>query len=92
VRKVFSISRLGTIAGSYVTEGKVTRGAIAKVKRNGALLFSGKLASLKRFKDDAREVQAGYECGLSFENFNDVHAGDAIEFFVEEEEKQTLDG
>ena len=92
VRKVFSISKLGSIAGSYVLEGKVTRGAIAKVKRNGALLFSGKLASLKRFKDDAREVQAGYECGLSFENFNDVHEGDAIEFFVEEEEKQTLDG
>jgi translation initiation factor IF-2 len=92
VRKVFTISRLGTIAGSYVTEGKVTRSAIAKLKRNGDLLFSGKLASLKRFKDDAREVQAGYECGLSIENFNDVHEGDVIEFFVEEEEKRTLDG
>jgi translation initiation factor IF-2 len=92
VRKVFTISRLGTIAGSYVLEGKVTRGALAKVKRNGDLLFSGKLASLKRFKDDVKEVQAGYEFGLSLENFNDLHEGDVIEFFVEEEEKRTLDG
>jgi translation initiation factor IF-2 len=92
VRKVFTISRLGTIAGSYVIEGKVTRNALAKVKRNGDLLFSGKLASLKRFKDDVKEAQAGYECGLAVEGFNDIHEGDVIEFFVEEQEKQTLDG
>jgi translation initiation factor IF-2 len=92
VRKVYTISRLGTIAGSYVVEGKVTRNALAKVKRNGDLLYSGKLASLKRFKDDVKEVQAGYECGLAVEGFNDIHEGDVIEFFVEEQEKQTLDG
>jgi translation initiation factor IF-2 len=65
---------------------------LAKVKRNGDLLYSGKLASLKRFKDDVKEVQAGYECGLAVEGFNDIHEGDVIEFFVEEQEKQTLDG
>jgi translation initiation factor IF-2 len=92
VRKVFVVSRLGTIAGSYVTEGKVTRNAGVSVLRNGEAVFEGKLASLKRFKDDAKEVQAGYECGLGIENFNDVKEGDILEFFVESEEKQTLDG
>jgi translation initiation factor IF-2 len=92
VRKIFTVSRLGSIAGSYVTEGKVIRSALAKVRRNGNELFSGKLASLKRFKDDVKEVQAGYECGLALEGFNDIREGDVIEFFVEEQEKQTLDG
>ena len=92
VRKVFLVSRLGTIAGSYVTEGKVTRNAGVSVVRNGEVMFEGKLASLKRFKDDAKEVQAGYECGLGIENFNDVKEGDILEFFTEAEEKQTLDG
>ena len=92
VRKIFTVSRLGSIAGSYVTEGKVTRSALAKVRRNGNELFSGKLSSLKRFKDDVKEVQAGYECGLALEGFNDIQEGDVIEFFVEEQEKQTLDG
>lgn len=92
VRKIFTVSRLGSIAGSYVTEGKVIRSALAKVRRNGNVLFSGKLSSLKRFKDDAKEVQAGYECGLALEGFNDIREGDVIEFFVEEEQKQTLDG
>ncbi|HME44305.1 MAG TPA: translation initiation factor IF-2 [Syntrophorhabdales bacterium] len=92
VRKIFTVSRLGSIAGSYVLEGKVIRSALAKVRRNGNELFSGKLASLKRFKDDVKEVQAGYECGLALEGFNDIREGDVIEFFVEEQEKQTLDG
>ena len=92
VRKIFTVSRLGSIAGSYVTEGKAIRSALAKVRRNGNELFSGKLASLKRFKDDVKEVQAGYECGLALEGFNDIKEGDVIEFFVEEQEKQTLDG
>jgi translation initiation factor IF-2 len=90
VRKVFSVSKIGTIAGCYVTEGKVTRNAMAKVVRKGAILFTGKLSSLKRFKDDAKEVTAGYECGISLEGFNDIQEGDVMEFFVEEQEKQTL--
>jgi translation initiation factor IF-2 len=90
VRKTFTVSKIGTIAGAYVTEGKVTRSATAKVLRKGEELFSGKLASLKRFKDDAKEVTAGYECGLSVEGFNDIQEGDTIEFYVESEEKQTL--
>lgn len=90
VRKTFTVSKIGTIAGAYVTEGKATRNATAKVLRKGAELFSGKLASLKRFKDDAKEVTAGYECGLSVEGFNDIQEGDTIEFYIESEEKQTL--
>ena len=92
VRKAFAVSKVGTIAGSYVTEGKVTRSALVKVIRNKEVLFTGKISSLKRFKDDAREVLAGYECGLSLEGYNDLKEGDFFEFFVEEEEKQTLDG
>ncbi len=90
VRKTFSVSKIGTIAGCYVVEGKVTRGATAKVVRKGEIMFSGKLASLKRFKDDVKEVTAGYECGISLEGFNNMEEGDRIEFYVEEQEKQTL--
>ena len=92
VRKIFTVSRLGTIAGSYVTEGKVTRSALAKVRGTETCSFRASLSSLKRFKDDVKEVQAGYECGLAVEGFNDIQEGDVIEFFVEEQEKQTLDG
>jgi translation initiation factor IF-2 len=92
VRKVFAVSKVGVIAGSYVTEGKVTRSALVKVIRNRETLFTGKISSLKRFKDDAREVLAGYECGLSLEGYNDLQEGDSFEFFVEEKEKQTLNG
>jgi translation initiation factor IF-2 len=92
VRKVFAVSKVGVIAGSYITEGKVTRSTLVKVIRNKEVLFTGKISSLKRFKDDAKEVLAGYECGLSLEGYNDLQEGDAFEFFVEEKEKQTLDG
>lgn len=92
VRKVFAVSKVGTIAGCGVTEGKVTRNAIVKVMRNDKIVFTGKLASLKRFKDDAKEVQAGYECGLNVEGFNDIREGDSLEFYAEQEQKQTLDG
>jgi translation initiation factor IF-2 len=92
VRKVFSVSKIGTIAGGYVLEGKATRNAMVRVVRGGKVLFTGKLASLKRFKDDVKEVQAGYECGISVEGFNDLKEGDIFELFVEEKEKQTLDG
>ncbi len=92
VRKAFAVSKIGTVAGSYVLEGKVTRSALAKVVRNKSTIFTGKISSLKRFKDDAKEVLAGYECGISLEGFNDVQEGDTLEFFVEEKEKQTLNG
>jgi translation initiation factor IF-2 len=90
VRKIFTVSKIGTIAGVYVTEGKVTRASTAKVLRKGQLLHSGKMAALKRFKDDMKEVTAGYECGISFDNFNDMQEGDTFEFYIEEQEKQTL--
>ncbi|MEI6153641.1 MAG: translation initiation factor IF-2 [Deltaproteobacteria bacterium] len=92
VRKVFSVSKIGTVAGSYLTEGKATRNALVKVVRNGIVLFTGKLSSLKRFKDDVKEVQSGYECGIGVDGFNDVKEGDTFEFFIEEKEKQYLDG
>ncbi len=92
VRKTYSVSRIGVIAGSYVTEGKATRNATVRVLRGGKVLHTGKIAALKRFKDDVREVQSGYECGLSLEDYNDIQEGDVFEFFVEEKEKQTLDG
>jgi len=91
VRKVFSISKTGNIAGCYVTEGKVTRNAFARVIREGNNIYTGKISSLKRFKDDVKEVQSGYECGLVIENFNDIKEGDILEFFVQEKERQTLD-
>jgi translation initiation factor IF-2 len=92
VRKVFAVSKIGTIAGCFVIEGKVTRNVLTKVVRKAEVLFTGKISSLKRFKDDAREVQSGYECGISLEGYNDIQEGDALEFFIEEKEKQTLDG
>jgi translation initiation factor IF-2 len=90
IRKVFTVSKIGTIAGAYLIDGKVTRSATAKLFRKGEFLFGGKIASLKRFKDDVKEVSAGYEFGISLEGFNDLQEGDTIEFYVESEEKQTL--
>ncbi len=84
------MSRIGVIAGSYVTEGKATRNSLIRVVRSGKVLYVGKISSLKRFKDDVKEVQSGYECGISLENYNDIKEGDVFEFFIEEKEKQTL--
>jgi translation initiation factor IF-2 len=92
VRKVFAVSKIGTVAGSYILEGKATRNAMVRVMRNGSNLFAGKISSLKRFKDDAKEVQSGYECGISLEGFSDLKEGDILEFFVQAKERQTLDG
>ncbi len=91
VRKTYSVSRIGMIAGSYVTEGKATRNSLVRVMRGGQMLHVGKIAALKRFKDDVKEVQSGYECGISFEDYNDIQEGDVFEFFIEEKEKQTLE-
>jgi len=82
VRQVFTASGLGTIAGSYVLDGKIYRGSSARIKRDNALIFEGTLASVKRFKDDVKEVASGYECGLVFEKFNDVKEGDMVELYT----------
>ena len=90
IRETFSVSKVGTIAGCYVTDGKVLRNAQVRLIRDHVVIWEGKLASLKRFKDDAREVQSGYECGLSLENYNDIKVGDIIEVFEMEEVKTIL--
>ncbi|WP_251860270.1 translation initiation factor IF-2 [Clostridium sp. Marseille-Q2269] len=91
VRQVYKISSVGTIAGAYIQTGKLTRNAGARVIRDGIVIFESELASLKRFKDDAKEVAQGYECGLSIEKFNDIKEGDIIECFIMEEiKKKTL--
>jgi translation initiation factor IF-2 len=81
VRQTFSIAGVGTIAGCYVTEGKIARGNQVRLLRDQVVVYEGKLASLKRFKDDVREVGAGYECGLSLEGFQDIKQGDVIEAY-----------
>lgn len=81
VRQTFKVSKVGTIAGSYVTEGKITRNAGVRVIRDGIVLFEGELDALKRFKDDAKEVAQGYECGITIEKYNDLKEGDIIEAF-----------
>jgi translation initiation factor IF-2 len=85
VRQLFNVPRVGTIAGCYVTDGKMERGALIRVVRDGIVVYSGKIASLRRYKDDAKEVQSGYECGIGIENYNDVKVNDVLEcFFLEE--------
>jgi translation initiation factor IF-2 len=81
VRQLFRISRLGTIAGSYVTSGVVRRGSNVRVLRDGAIVYDTQIAQLRRFKDDVREVQEGFECGILLENFNDVKEGDVLEVY-----------
>ena len=85
IRQTFKVSGVGTIAGAYVTDGKISRNAEVRVVRDGIVLHEGKLASLKRFKDDAKEVSEGFECGMSIENYNDLKEGDVFECFVMEE-------
>ena len=82
VRQTFRASGIGTIAGSYVLDGIFRRGCKARITRDGQQIFDGEVASLKRFKDDVKEVKAGYECGLVFEKFNDVREGDQIEAYT----------
>lgn len=85
VRQVFHISRLGIIAGSIVTEGKITRDCKFRITRNGTLMHQGRVSSLKRFKDDAREVESGHECGIGIEGFEEIQIGDIIECYTTEE-------
>ena len=84
VRAVFKVTGSGVIAGSYVTEGKITRQAGVRLLRGGVVVYEGKIGSLKRFKDDAREVATGYECGISLENYDDMKEGDVVEAFIKE--------
>jgi translation initiation factor IF-2 len=92
VREVFKITRVGTIAGCYVTEGVIDRKARVRVVRDGVVAYTGQIASLKRFKDDAKEVREGFECGIGIADFNDVKVGDVIECFLVEEVARTLAG
>ena len=87
VREIYKISNVGTIAGSYVTSGKVTRNCGIRVIRNEIVIHDGKLVSLKRFKDDVKEVSNGFECGLQIENFNDLAVDDILEFYEMQEVK-----
>ena len=82
IRQLFKASGVGTIAGSFILDGSFQRGCSVRVMREGSVIFEGPLASLKRFKDDVKEVKAGYECGLVFEGFNDFQELDTVEAFI----------
>ena len=90
VREVYRISKVGTVAGCYVLEGLVRRGAKVRVLRDNVVIHDGELDSLKRFKDDVREVKAGFECGLSVKGFNDIEKGDQLEVYEIVEVSRTL--
>lgn len=90
VRNIFTVPKMGTIAGSYVVDGKIARAHMLRLVRDGKIVYEGKVGSLKRFKDDAKEVASGFECGIGIENFNDIKVGDVIESFVKEEQVREL--
>jgi translation initiation factor IF-2 len=90
VRNTFNVPKIGTIGGCMVSEGKISRSNMARLIRDGKIVFEGKISSLKRFKDDAREVASGFECGIGIENYNDLKVGDVIEAFVKEEVAREL--
>jgi len=85
IRNIFKVSGIGTIGGAYVTDGKIQRGSLIRVVRDGIVIHEGELASLKRFKDDVKEVAAGYECGMSVEKYNDIKEGDVVEAYIMEQ-------
>jgi translation initiation factor IF-2 len=91
VRDTFVVPKVGTVAGCLVTDGKVIRGGHARIIRDGVVTYTGKISSLKRFKDDVKEVSNGYECGIMFDKFNDIKVGDFIETFIQIEEKREID-
>jgi len=90
VRETFQVPKVGTVAGCYVLDGKIERNAKVRVLRDGVVIFTGQLASLRRFKDDVKEVQAGYECGMGVVNYNDIRVGDVLEAFVMKEVEREL--
>jgi translation initiation factor IF-2 len=90
VRDLFKIPKVGTIAGCYIMDGKIARNANLKLVRDGIVIYDGKISSLKRFKDDIKEVNAGFECGIGIENFNDLRVGDVMEAYLREKESKKL--
>jgi translation initiation factor IF-2 len=90
VRETFQAPKVGTVAGCAVTDGKILRSSSVRVVRDGVVVYTGKIESLRRFKDDAKEVLSGYECGISVEKFNDIKVGDNLEAFVMKEVAATL--
>ena len=90
VREIFKITKLGTIAGCYVSEGRMDRKGYARIIRDGIVVYDSEVSSLKRFKDDVKEVREGFECGIGIKNFNDVKVGDLIECYTVEEVARTL--
>jgi translation initiation factor IF-2 len=84
VRQLFKVPKVGTIAGCYVVDGNLKRSAEVRLLRDNVVIYTGKVGSLRRFKDDASEVKQGFECGIGIANFNDLKEGDVIEFFVVE--------
>ena len=90
IREIFKVTKVGTVAGCYVKEGKITRNTRVRIIRDGIVIYTGELGSLKRFKDDVKEVVGGYECGLNIHNFNDIKPGDIVEGYQEFEVKKTL--
>jgi translation initiation factor IF-2 len=91
IRQVFKVSKIGSIAGCMVTAGVVRRNARIRLLRENVVVFTGELDSLKRFKDDAREVKEGFECGLNVKGYNDIQVGDILEFFEIREVARTLE-
>lgn len=85
VRSTFRVSGVGTIAGCYVTDGHLQRNASVRLVRDNVIVFDGKLSSLRRFKDDVKEVASGYECGVGLENYNDIKENDEVECYVQQE-------
>jgi translation initiation factor IF-2 len=90
IREIFKITRVGTVAGCMVKEGKINRNSRIRVIRDGIVVYTGELGSLKRFKEDVREVVSGYECGLNIANFNDIKVGDMVEAYQEVEVMKKL--
>ena len=90
IREVFRITKVGSVAGCMVLDGKITRNTKIRLIRDGIVIYNGSLSTLKRFKDDVKEVSAGYECGLSIQNFNDLNEGDIIEGYEITEKRATL--
>tara|TARA_R100000388_G_C7244954_1_gene164299 strand:- start:10378 stop:11175 length:798 start_codon:yes stop_codon:yes gene_type:complete len=91
VREIFKVSKVGTIAGCYVTEGKIERNNPIRLVRDGVVIYDGEIDALKRFKDDVKEVASGYECGISIQGYNDIKVGDQIESYKITEQKRTLE-
>ena len=90
IRETFKVSKVGTIAGCFVKEGKISRGNKVRLVRDGLVVYEGGIASLKRFKDDVRDVEQGFECGLAIDGFNDIKVGDIVEAFKTVETKRKL--